>query len=116
MVRALQLVCALETPAVSDVEKLSFFNETRHAFGRSAMMFSGGSTMGARVLSVGSGGVLTTRSFDGPGLYHAGVIKALDEAALLPRIISGASVGAVIAAILGTTAATRSFCRLPLLT
>ena len=35
------------------------------------------------------------------GLYHAGVIKALDEAALLPRIISGSSVGAIIAAIVG---------------
>lgn len=36
------------------------------------------------------------------GLYHAGVIKALEEASLFPRIISGSSVGSIIAAIVGT--------------
>jgi TAG lipase/lysophosphatidylethanolamine acyltransferase len=33
------------------------------------------------------------------GLYHLGVIKALHQQRLLPRIISGASVGALIAAL-----------------
>jgi len=35
-------------------------------------------------------------------MYHAGVVKALFESNLLPRIISGASVGSIICAIVGT--------------
>jgi TAG lipase/lysophosphatidylethanolamine acyltransferase len=35
-------------------------------------------------------------------LYHAGVIKALHENRLLPRIISGASVGSIFTAYIGT--------------
>ena len=63
------------------VEKLSFFNETRHAFGRSAFLFSGGAML---------------------GLYHMGVIKSLLQKKLLPRVISGASAGSIAAALLGT--------------
>lgn len=32
-------------------------------------------------------------------MYHLGVVKTLFEHGLLPRIISGASVGAVVAAL-----------------
>lgn len=35
-----------------------------------------------------------------PGLYHIGVVKALHERDLLPRIISGTAVGALIAALI----------------
>ena len=66
---------------VSLAERLAFFNETRHSFGRSALCLSGGATL---------------------GIYHVGVVKALLEAQLLPRVISGASAGSIIAAILGT--------------
>ena len=66
---------------VSIAERIAFFNETRHSFGRSALCLSGGATL---------------------GLYHIGVIKALYEAKLLPRVISGASAGSIMAAILGT--------------
>ena len=62
-------------------EKLSFFNETRHAFGRSALLLSGGATL---------------------GLYHIGVMKALHDSNLLPRVISGSSVGSIICAMVGT--------------
>jgi TAG lipase / lysophosphatidylethanolamine acyltransferase len=34
------------------------------------------------------------------GLYHIGVVKALHERDLLPRIISGTAVGALIAALI----------------
>lgn len=34
------------------------------------------------------------------GLYHIGVVKALFEQDLLPRIISGTAVGALIAALI----------------
>ncbi|CEG44835.1 triacylglycerol lipase [Plasmopara halstedii] len=56
--------------------KLAFFSETRHAYGRSALMLSGG---GAH------------------GFYHTGVIKALVENNLLPNVIAGSSAGSIIA-------------------
>eukprot|EP00003_Mantamonas_plastica_P011190 TRINITY_DN2078_c0_g2_i2.p1 TRINITY_DN2078_c0_g2~~TRINITY_DN2078_c0_g2_i2.p1 ORF type:complete len:567 (-),score=160.53 TRINITY_DN2078_c0_g2_i2:355-2055(-) len=62
-------------------EKFDFFYETRQAFGRSAVLFSGGATL---------------------GLYHLGVAKALFEANLLPRVMSGSSIGSLICAIVGT--------------
>ncbi|OKL56427.1 hypothetical protein UA08_08097 [Talaromyces atroroseus] len=50
----------------------------RQAFGRSAVLLSGGGTF---------------------GMNHIGVIKALWEAKLMPRIISGASAGSIVASI-----------------
>ena len=51
---------------------------TRQSFGRSALLLSGGATF---------------------GMNHSGVLKALWEAKLLPRIISGASAGSIVSAI-----------------
>ena len=51
---------------------------TRQAFGRSALLLSGGATF---------------------GMNHIGVIKALLEAKLIPRIISGASAGSIVCAV-----------------
>ncbi|MCU7555960.1 DUF3336 domain-containing protein [Alteromonas sp. ASW11-19] len=62
-------------------EKLSFFEETAHAFGRSCLMLSGGA---------------------GLGFFHCGVVKSLNEKNLVPSVISGASAGSIIAAMLGT--------------
>lgn len=83
VVRGLQLVCVVDDSVspISNADKLSFFNETRHAFGRSALLLSGGATL---------------------GLYHLGVIKALFDNQLLPRVLSGSSVGSIINAIIGT--------------
>lgn len=53
----------------------------RQAFGRSALLLSGGGTL---------------------GMNHIGVLKTLFEARLLPRIISGASAGSIVAAVLCT--------------
>ncbi|KAH6720797.1 acyl transferase/acyl hydrolase/lysophospholipase [Leptodontidium sp. MPI-SDFR-AT-0119] len=53
----------------------------RQAFGRSALLLSGGATF---------------------GMNHVGVLKALFEAKLLPRIISGASAGSIVCAVLCT--------------
>ncbi|KAK4555121.1 Lipase 5 [Recurvomyces mirabilis] len=53
----------------------------RQAFGRSALLLSGGGTF---------------------GMNHIGVVKALWEADLLPRIISGASAGSIVCAVLCT--------------
>lgn len=51
----------------------------RQAFGRSALLFSGGGTF---------------------GMSHIGVAKCLWEQRLLPRIISGASAGSIVCAVL----------------
>ncbi|MBK7120777.1 MAG: patatin-like phospholipase family protein [Comamonadaceae bacterium] len=58
-----------------------FFRHTGQSFGRSALMLSGGANM---------------------GMFHFGVVKALREQNLLPRVISGSSAGSVVAAFLGT--------------
>lgn len=51
----------------------------RQSFGRSALLLSGGGTF---------------------GMNHVGVLRALWKVKLLPRIISGASAGSIVAAIL----------------
>ncbi|CAM1508610.1 Fc.00g054580.m01.CDS01 [Cosmosporella sp. VM-42] len=53
----------------------------RQSFGRSALLLSGGGTF---------------------GMTHIGVLKALFEVQLLPRIISGASAGSIICAVICT--------------
>ncbi|CDM26638.1 Small GTPase superfamily, ARF/SAR type [Penicillium roqueforti FM164] len=53
----------------------------RQAFGRSALLFSGGATF---------------------GMTHIGVLKALYEAKMIPRIISGASAGSIVCAVFCT--------------
>jgi TAG lipase / steryl ester hydrolase / phospholipase A2 / LPA acyltransferase len=54
---------------------------TRQAFGRSALLLSGGGTF---------------------GMTHVGVVKCLWENKLLPRIISGASAGSIVCSVLCT--------------
>lgn len=55
-------------------EKLAFFRETRHTFGRTALLLSGGG---------------------GLGTFHIGVVKTLFEQRLLPRVLAGSSVGSI---------------------
>jgi NTE family protein len=74
----------LADPSVDDItfeEKVDFFRRARHCFGRSALLMSGSGTL----------------------LYfHVGVVKALAEQRLLPRILSGASGGSVVGALVCT--------------
>lgn len=80
--KALHFIAAEDT-ADLDIPleaKLAFFNETRHAYGRSALLLSGGAAM---------------------GFYHVGVVKALLSQGLLPRVISGASAGSIVTAMVG---------------
>uniref|UniRef100_A0A6A7G7U7 Triacylglycerol lipase n=1 Tax=Hirondellea gigas TaxID=1518452 RepID=A0A6A7G7U7_9CRUS len=81
VIKSLRFLSEREIPGMSITDKLHFFTQTRHAYGRSALLLSGGGTL---------------------GLYHAGVVKALMEAHVLPRIISGSSVGSLFAAFIGT--------------
>ncbi|MCA9503403.1 MAG: DUF3336 domain-containing protein [Myxococcales bacterium] len=78
---ALEQLAAVDEGTISFPEKLEFFRRASHCFGRTAMMFSGGGAL---------------------GLFHVGVSRALIEQKLLPSVLSGASAGAIVAAILGT--------------
>ncbi|RHY54491.1 hypothetical protein DYB30_011984, partial [Aphanomyces astaci] len=80
--------------ALSLDNKLAFFSETRHAFGRSALMLSGGG---------------------GLGLYHTGIVKTLVEEGLLPTVLSGSSAGSIVAGCVGVrTDEELSECDLPM--
>uniref|UniRef100_A0A7N0TUU1 PNPLA domain-containing protein n=1 Tax=Kalanchoe fedtschenkoi TaxID=63787 RepID=A0A7N0TUU1_KALFE len=71
----LRMVCDSDSEELSLEEKLAFMHETRHAFGRTALLLSGGASLGA---------------------FHVGVLKTLVEHMLLPRIIAGSSVGSIM--------------------
>ncbi|MCR9096363.1 MAG: DUF3336 domain-containing protein [bacterium] len=81
IVDALRYLAELESDEVDEAEKIDFFYRANHCFGRTALMLSGGGTM---------------------GFVHVGVVKALFEQGMLPRVISGASAGSLIAGIIGT--------------
>ncbi|WP_299074008.1 DUF3336 domain-containing protein [uncultured Paraglaciecola sp.] len=78
---ALDFIYQADENVIDFYEKLSFFEETAQAFGSSCLMLSGGA---------------------GLGFFHCGVIKSLVEHDLLPEVISGASAGSIIAALVGT--------------
>lgn len=61
-------------------EKLDQAERFRTAFGKTALVLQGGSIF---------------------GMYHIGVMKALHERGLLPRVILGTSTGAIMAALVG---------------
>eukprot|EP00004_Rigifila_ramosa_P024308 TRINITY_DN7003_c0_g1_i1.p1 TRINITY_DN7003_c0_g1~~TRINITY_DN7003_c0_g1_i1.p1 ORF type:complete len:615 (-),score=171.98 TRINITY_DN7003_c0_g1_i1:212-2056(-) len=81
VVSELNYVCETEFDNFSLQEKFDFFSETRRSFGRTALVLSGGASF---------------------GMFHFGVIKCLFEQNLLPAVISGASVGSIIAALVCT--------------
>lgn len=62
-------------------EKLDFFRRASHCYGRSALMLSGGGSLGP---------------------FHLGVTKALFEQDLLPTVLSGSSAGSFVVGVLGT--------------
>ena len=67
-----------DLPARETWEQVKFARQT---YGRSALLLSGGGTL---------------------GMNHIGVVRALFEAKALPRIISGASAGSIVCAVLCT--------------
>ena len=78
---ALTDLCEAEEGRLPRNAKLRFFDRASGSFGRSALMLSGGATL---------------------GLFHLGVIRELWEQGLLPWVVSGSSAGSVIAGVLGT--------------
>ncbi|KAL5067129.1 hypothetical protein RYX36_018016 [Vicia faba] len=77
----LRMVCHSDSEELALEEKHAFMHETRHAFGRTALLLSGGASLGA---------------------FHVGVVKTLVEHKLMPRIISGSSVGSIMCSIVAT--------------
>lgn len=66
---------------LSSEVKLEFFERASICFGHSALMLSGSGTL---------------------FFFHLGVVRALVEEGLLPRVISGASGGAMVSGVVGT--------------
>jgi len=77
---SLDYLCDTADPNFPNIEKLQFFRDTLTSFGRPALLLSGGASL---------------------GMFHFGVIKALWEKGLLPQVVAGSSIGAIIAGILG---------------
>ncbi|KAL3357522.1 hypothetical protein AABB24_017973 [Solanum stoloniferum] len=77
----LKMVCDYDSDEILLEEKLAFMHETRHAFGRTALLLSGGASLGA---------------------FHVGVVKTLVEHKLMPRIIAGSSVGSIMCSVVAT--------------
>ena len=75
---AIRFICDYDTPVLPLAAKLHGFEQAFHNFGGSALIFSGGLAF---------------------GIYHLGVVKALWKQRLLPKVISGSSMGAIIAAV-----------------
>jgi TAG lipase/lysophosphatidylethanolamine acyltransferase len=74
----LTLDCLLADTKANPHTQRELFVEVSQSFGHTALLLHGGATF---------------------GLYHLGVVKALFEEGLLPKVISGSSVGALIAAL-----------------
>ena len=76
---ALDFVCDVPVPLNEDPipteARLAFFNETRHSYGRTALLLSGGAAL---------------------GFYHVGVVKTLMENGLMPRVLGGSSAGSIV--------------------
>eukprot|EP01136_Pigoraptor_vietnamica_P005789 Opistho-1_new@37894 len=79
MSHALADICEAEG-APRGVDKGRFFSDARQAFGRTALVLSGGASL---------------------GMYHFGVVKCLREFGLLPRVLCGTAIGAIVAACIG---------------
>ncbi|XP_076884605.1 triacylglycerol lipase SDP1-like [Bidens hawaiensis] len=77
----LRMVCDSDSDELILEEKLAFMHETRLAFGRTALLLSGGASLGA---------------------FHVGVVKTLVKHTLMPRIIAGSSVGSIMCSVVAT--------------
>eukprot|EP00042_Codosiga_hollandica_P021876 m.78327 g.78327 ORF g.78327 m.78327 type:complete len:634 (+) comp50563_c0_seq2:92-1993(+) len=80
MEKCLEYVAEQDVGGMDLRAKERFFANSRQAYGRSALLFSGGFSL---------------------GMSHFGVAKCLLEQGLLPTVICGASIGALVACIIG---------------
>ncbi len=78
---ALDLLCDSEVESLPPMRKRRFMKRSARSFGRSALLLSGGASL---------------------GFFHLGVIRELTAEGILPRVITGSSAGSVVAGILAT--------------
>ncbi len=78
---ALHLLCEVGVDDLPPKRKRIFLKRAARSFGRSALLLSGGASL---------------------GLFHIGVIRELELQGILPRVITGSSAGSVVAGILAT--------------
>ena len=78
---ALNLLCDSDVDSLPPMRKRIFMKRAARSFGRSALLLSGGASL---------------------GMFHIGVIRELESQGILPRVITGASAGSIVAAILAT--------------
>jgi NTE family protein len=76
-VRVLDVLCDVPIAGMTVRDKLQEMELAARNFGRSTLMLSGGATW---------------------GIYHLGVVHALHKQDLLPKVICGSSMGAIVAA------------------
>jgi NTE family protein len=79
--KALEGLVDAESPEFRLADKLKFFHDVTLSYGRSALMLSGGATL---------------------GLFHVGVVRALYREGVLPTVMSGSSAGSIVASTVGT--------------
>ncbi len=73
----IDFLATTDLPAISTAEKLERLQQAYRNFGQTALVLSGGAAF---------------------GIYHLGVVKGIWEQGLLPEVISGSSMGAIVAA------------------
>ncbi|MDB5971455.1 MAG: hypothetical protein JWQ90_3905 [Hydrocarboniphaga sp.] len=78
---ALNELAASDLPEFPQADKHKFFHDVALSYGRSALMLSGGATL---------------------GLFHVGVVRALYREGVLPEVMSGSSAGSIVAATVGS--------------
>ena len=78
---ALDLLCDSDVDSLPPMRKRIFMKRAARSFGRSALLLSGGGSL---------------------GLFHIGVIRELEEQGILPRVITGSSAGSIVAGSLAT--------------
>jgi TAG lipase/steryl ester hydrolase/phospholipase A2/LPA acyltransferase len=84
--KQLTYIATSKTDTMGLTTKIEYFANIQKAFGRTALLLSGGASFGT------IGHIII-------GLCHLGVLKTLFESKLLPRIISGSSVGSILASM-----------------
>jgi TAG lipase / lysophosphatidylethanolamine acyltransferase len=77
-VKMLETLAEAPDDQYKNAKKVEIFNGVKNCFGNTALLLHGGATF---------------------GLFHLGVVKTLFENDILPRIITGSSIGALIAAL-----------------
>jgi len=77
----LNLLSDYKIKTLPQMRKRRFLKRSARSFGRSALLLSGGASL---------------------GLFHLGVIQELQLEGVLPRVITGSSAGSIIASILAT--------------